>query len=339
MEERGRSGFLQDFFGCSFHVLVSRILGDVGTTPTQSAEGANGEGFRGLPGAIDGFLLEELWQESEGASCGLERSEFNKTLLDVGTAQNYGLAAGIAASGQQQAAYFRGLKLGDLVLARACAAGNERAWERFVAIYRQPLVRAAIAITGSDTLGRDLADQLYAELFGLTTRDGERRCPLQSYRGRGSLIGWLRTTLAQRHVDHFRRSHREQPLEEYDTAAPAAEPEQPAGELTVLEKAVEGALLGCDAEDRVMLAAYFLDQRTLMQIGQVLHVHEATVSRKLKRVCQELRKQIVKNLQGFGLSRRAADEALGADPRDLDLNLKKLLQYCQSDAFQEKAAP
>jgi len=38
------------------------------------------------------------------------------------------------------------------------------------------------------------------------------------------------------------------------------------------------------------------------------------------------------------MSRRAAEEALGADPRDLDINLKKLLQSSQSDAFQEKAA-
>jgi RNA polymerase sigma-70 factor (ECF subfamily) len=310
----------------------------VGTTPAQSVEGSAGDGVSVPVGAIDQLLLEELWRECEAEGCGLDRSGFDKILLDVGTTQNFGLAEGESAARQQQAAYFRGLKLGDLVLARACAAGNERAWKRFVAVYRQPLVRGAIAITGSDTLGRDLADQLYAELFGMSTRDGERRCPLNSYRGRGSLIGWLRTTLAQRHVDHHRRSHREQALEEFDVPAPVAEPERPSGELTVLEKAVEGALQGCDAEDRLLLAAYYLDERTLLQIAQVLHVHEATVSRKLKRVCQDLRKQTLKYLQGSGLSKRAADEALGADPRDLDLNLKKLLQYSQSDAFQEKAA-
>ena len=310
----------------------------MGTTPAQSVEGSAGDGVSVPVGAIDQLLLEELWRECEAEGCGLDRSGFDKILLDVGTTQNFGLAEGESAARQQQAAYFRGLKLGDLVLARACAAGNERAWKRFVAVYRQPLVRGAIAITGSDTLGRDLADQLYAELFGMSTRDGERRCPLNSYRGRGSLIGWLRTTLAQRHVDHHRRSHREQALEEFDVPAPVAEPERPSGELTVLEKAVEGALQGCDAEDRLLLAAYYLDERTLLQIAQVLHVHEATVSRKLKRVCQDLRKQTLKYLQGSGLSKRAADEALGADPRDLDLNLKKLLQYSQSDAFQEKAA-
>jgi hypothetical protein len=38
------------------------------------------------------------------------------------------------------------------------------------------------------------------------------------------------------------------------------------------------------------------------------------------------------------MSRRAAQEAMGADPRDLEVNLKKLLQNSQSEAFQEQAA-
>lgn len=313
----------------------------VGLTPVQSVEGTAGEGDPVRPGAamnaLDGSLLDELWQESEAESCGLERAEFARILAKVGGAQNFGLGDGAAASRREQAAYFRGLKLSDVVLVRACAAGKERAWERFVAAYREPLTRAAIAITGSETLGCELADQLYAELYGLTTRDGERRCPLESYRGRGSLMGWLRTTLAQRHVDHYRRKRREEPLEELDAPAKEAVVEKTAVELTVLEQAVEGALKGCAAEERLLLAAYYLDGRTLLEIAQVLHVHEATVSRKLKRVCEEIRKQVVKNLQGAGMSRRAADEALGADPRDLDVNLKKLLQHSQTDAFQGKA--
>ena len=80
-----------------------------------------------------------------------------------------------------------------------------------------------------------------------------------------------------------------------------------------------------------------LGGRTLLEIGRVLGVHEATVSRKLRRATDGIRKQVLKNLQGAGLSRRAAEEALGADPRDLDVNLKKLLQHAQADTFQEKA--
>ncbi len=311
----------------------------MGITPSQSVEGTAGHGIPAVAGVLDAALLDDLWHECDAAACGLSLGEFRRILLDVGTATNYGLAPGAIPLPQHQASYFRNLRLADLVLARACASGNERAWERFVALYRQPLVRAAIAITGSETLGRDLADQLYAELYGLTTRDGQRRCPLDSYRGRGSLIGWLRTTIAQRHVDHHRRLHREQPLEETDPPAPNPEPEAVAGGLSALGKAIEDALQTNEPEDRFLLAAYYLDGRTLLQIAQVLHVHEATVSRKLRRLTGSLRKQILSHLQGSGLSRRAAEEALGTDPRDLDLNLRKLLQYSQSDAFQEKAAP
>jgi RNA polymerase sigma-70 factor (ECF subfamily) len=292
-----------------------------------------------MQGAMDCRLLDELWRASAVPSWGLERDEFDRIIADAGIAQNFGLDAGVAATRRQQAEFFRGLRLDDLVLARACAVGNERGWEHFIAQHRQPLIRAAIAITGRETLGRDLADQLYAELYGLNMREGERRCPLLSYRGRGSLMGWLRTTLAQRHVDHHRRSRREQPLEEIDVPAADAPRQTPCAELSQLERAIEHALEERDAEERFLLAAYYLDGQTLLQIARVLAVHEATVSRKLRRATEGTRKQVLRNLRCEGLSRRAAEEALNADPRDLDVKLKKLLQNSQIEAFKEQAAP
>jgi RNA polymerase sigma-70 factor (ECF subfamily) len=316
-----------------------RIFEGVGMAPTESVASAVEAGIKALPESIDRALTQELWRACGAASWGLSAEGFEQILLDAGTTQNFGLAAGVAASGHQQAAFFHGLCLDDLVLARACAGGNERAWEHFVGNYRQPLLRAAIAITASETLGRDLADALYAELYGLTERDGERRCPLNSYRGRGSLMGWLRTTLAQRHVDHYRRTRREEPLDERDIAACDPAPQSPAGELLLLKTALEEAVARQPAEERYLLAAYYLDSQTLKQIAQVLAVHEATVSRKLQRATGAIRKLILKNLERGGLSRRAAQEALGADPRDMAVSLRKLLQYSQTDAFQEQAAP
>jgi RNA polymerase sigma-70 factor (ECF subfamily) len=320
-------------------------LEGVGITPSQSVASTPAGRVFVPPGGIDPVLYEELWGDCGTSAFGLTREEFSVILLRVGAAQHYGMSpdllAGSIPSRQQQATFFHGLKLADLVLAQACVQSNERAWEHFLALYRQPLERAAIAITGSVSLGRDLADQLYGELYGMTTRDHESRCPLESYRGRGSLIGWLRTTLAQRHVDHHRRTHREQPIEEMnELEAPALDSElaKSDSELRLLVKAIAAALAEKQSEERFLLAAYYLDGRTLYQIAQVFHVHEATISRKLRRVVDDLRKQVLKGLQTLGMSRRAAEEALGADPRDLDINLKKLLQTSQSDAFQEKAA-
>ncbi len=278
-----------------------------------------------------------IWRSSAAAEWGLERDEFDRIASE---AARFRISVWKRASQQRAGSKrnsFHGLRLDDLILARACAAGNERAWEHFIAQHRQPLIRAAIAITGSETLGRDLADQLYAELYGLNMREGERRCPLLSYRGRGSLMGWLRTTLAQRHVDHHRRSRRDQPLEEIDPPATDALPQTSGAELSQLERAIEKALLERDAEERFLLAAYYLDEQTLLQIARVLCVHEATVSRKLRRATDGTRKQVLKNLQRGGMSRRAAQEATGADPRDIQVNLKKLLQHSQTEAFKEQA--
>jgi RNA polymerase sigma-70 factor (ECF subfamily) len=309
--------------------------------PSQPVEASATAGISAVPGTI--HMLDELWRESGAASYGLEREQFSVILERVAEAQNFGLAPGAIATRRQQRDYFCGLRLADLVLARACANGHPGAWEHFLATYRQPLTRAAIAISGSETLGRELADQLYAELYGLTARDGVRRSPLDSYRGKGSLMGWLRTTLAQRHVDHHRRTRRELPLDDpadgFEPPAAIPEPETPSADLLLLGRAIEEALRKLAVEERFLLAAYYLDGRTLLEIAPLLRVHEATVSRKLHRVTGELRKQIIKNLQGMGLSKPAAQEALDADPRDMNLNLKKILQISQLNAFQEKAAP
>jgi RNA polymerase sigma-70 factor (ECF subfamily) len=306
--------------------------------------------------AISPSLLEELWRTCEAEASGITRPAFEQIVLGIGIARNFGLETGLAAGAtpHQQAEFFVTLRMADLVLARACAAGSERAWERFIALYREPLLRAGIAITGSESLGRELADGLYAELYGLTEREGERRCPLDSYSGRGSLIGWLRTTLAQRHVDRHRKTHREQPLDETGDCpappAPAASSEDEKA-LPLLAGAVREALATQGPEEKFLLASYYLDGRKLHEIAAVLGVHEATVSRKLKRAAAAVRKGIVRGLERKGMNRREAEELLEADPRDLTastasggdppardyLKLKELLQTSQPRPFQEQA--
>ena len=283
---------------------------------------------------------------SYGGECGaqawgLERNEFDRILLLVAMAQNFGLASGVAAQKEEQATFFRSLKLADLVLAKACASGNERAWEHFMAVYGQPLTRAAIAISGSETVGRDLADAFYAELYGLNTREGERRCPLDSYRGRGYLLGWLRTTLAQRFVDHYRRTYREQAFDDqlHDAPAPDSTPDPEPAMIATLRQAIHATLRDQLAEEQFLLAAYYVDDKTLAEIGQLLHVHEATISRRLKRATDAIREQLLRNLEKSGMSRKASEEALGTDPRDLDLrmDLRKLLQTSQPEPIQDRA--
>jgi RNA polymerase sigma-70 factor (ECF subfamily) len=299
-------------------------------THAQAADALSLE-FAGLPEK----LLEELWSASEAEACGLSLAEFGSVLAGVGTKHNYGMPALTVAESKEREAFFLGLHLGELALAHGCARGKDAAWVRFLRLYRWGLTQAATAIAGSASLGAELADSLYAELYGLRANDGERRSPFASYSGRGSLQGWLRATLAQRFRDHHRRTHRESPLEEMDCAAPVAEAPLDA-ELGALTDAVARTLSELEAADRFLLAAYFLDRQTLKEIALTLQVHEATISRRLKRLAADVRKDLIGNLRRSGMSKRAAEEALGVDVRDLEINLRSLLQSSQIAAFQRQ---
>ena len=298
------------------------------TSPDAQSEAAISD----LPPA----LVHELWLSADAEPLALTREEFTSALAAIGAKYHFGLPDDAQPTPTHQAAFYRALRLPEFALAQACALGREPAWQRFLRQYRAPLTQAAIAITGSATLGHDLADSLYAELFGLTERAGRRNSPLASYSGRGSLLGWLRTTLAQRHIDHHRRTRRETPLDGLDAPAPASMPAPLPAELTRLAHAVSRTLATLSLDDRFLLASYFLDRQTLLQISRLLHIHEATISRKLKRLTAAVRKQLLRNLQSGGLSKRAAEEALGADPRDLEINLRRLLQTSQSPAFSDQ---
>ena len=281
-------------------------------------------------------ILRELWAKAEAERCALSADEFARVLAAVGAKANHGLQSGTSAKVKQKVDFFRSLHLSELALAHACALGREAAWERFLDLYRVPLVQAAVGITASASLGEELADALYAELYGLREREGERRSPLASYSGRGSLLSWLRTTLVQRYRDHYRRTHRETPIDGIDYPAPEMSASSPE-DLTKLTEGIAQIIRALVPEDRFLLAAYFLDRQTLLQIARTLNVHEATISRRIKRLSSELRDRLLEQLCRSGLSKAAAAEALGVDPRDVEINLRALLQNSRANPFSDQS--
>jgi RNA polymerase sigma-70 factor (ECF subfamily) len=292
------------------------------------------------PFALSGVEIDELWRDADGASVGLGKDELATVLLTLGLKFNYGLPPGTEATPPQIAAFWRSLQLSDLALAHACALGRDAAWQQFVSRYRDAMLQAATAITASADRGRELADSLYADLFGLTERGELRRVsPLAYYSGRGSLKGFLRATLAQRNVDHHRRTDRETPITTEELQATPSVAAPTTEMLSRLGHAVGTTLGSLAAEDRFLLSSWFLDRRTLLEISRVLGVHEATVSRRLQRLTTRLHDDLLANLQASGLSRAAAEEALATDPRDLDVNLRLLLQATRRETFPVQESP
>jgi len=206
--------------------------------------------------------------------------------------------------------YLQTLYVEDLVLATACLQGSEAAWEYFVQEYRGYLRAAAGAIMKGSRAGGDaqeLADSLFAELFGLA--DGKRgeRSLFGYFHGRSSLRTWLRAILAQRHVDKIRASKRWETLEDGDGKEPVAlraEPNSHAvadphrGTYTARFSEALNACLGeLEARDRKRLELYYAREITLAEIGREFGEHESSVSRNLERIRRELRAKTENYLQ------------------------------------------
>jgi RNA polymerase sigma-70 factor (ECF subfamily) len=267
-------------------------------------------------------LVALLYERSRAEVFGLPRTDF-AAALEQAVAKYVPDAAP-----QQTAEFLNSLRVEELALARACAAGSEKAWEEFLTRFRERLFDAGRAITKDDATGRELADSLYADLYGTSTRDGVRVSKLASYYGRGSLEGWLRTVLSQEFVNRYRSQKRSVSLEEKEEdgaqfAAPLVE--QQASPDLRLDQATDAALASLSAEDRYILAAYFLDGRTLAEVARTVAVHESTISRKVEKLTTALRKRIVEELTSRGMSRRQAQEALEADVRDLRVDVRARL--------------
>jgi len=215
---------------------------------------------------------------------------------------------------------------GDLRLARACARGDEPAWNEFHARFHDRLHARARALTHDAAQAADLADSLWAELYGLRQRDGARLSKLDSYTGAGSLEGWLCALLARAHVDHWRREHRGVSLDDALETNPAllqkmaSPPNQDVtGSAAVrlsLKRAVEHAMRSASGPQRLLLSLYFLDGLTLAEIAQILHVHESTVCRRLDKVLALTRQRTRRALGA------AAAQALREDPRWLDVDVR-----------------
>jgi RNA polymerase sigma factor (sigma-70 family) len=249
-----------------------------------------------------------------------------------------------AAPGETAEKYFGGLHLEDLALACALRKASEPAWEQFVSEYRPILRAAARAIVGQGGQGgqggeeraRELADSLYAELYGLDRKGGKRKTSLLEYfHGRSKLSTWLRAVLAQRHVDGLRNSRRTQPVDDglrggsgdgssdgrgdrwddraagrrrWDGRANAAmeetDPDR-ARLLPLLAGAVAQALAALPAADRLLLLLYCVQGLRLVQIAGMLGAHEATASRRLQKIRAELRQRVEGILAAGSAARNA----------------------------------
>jgi RNA polymerase sigma-70 factor (ECF subfamily) len=229
----------------------------------------------------------------------------------------------------------------DLCLVLACEAASEAAWSDLVARFNATVRSAARSASGSEDFADDLAQSIWAELHGLRTRDGKPAGKIGYYSGRGSLGGWLRAVVGQLAVDQHRKLSRFVQAEEEDELerlSHDSERHQPLNLLHATEldpesslaagrasRAVEAALAesiqALAAEDRLLVKLYYFDGLKLREAGAVLGVHEATASRRLVRVQQEIRKAVEAALKAKH----------GWSQNEIERSLSEAASYLQSD--------
>ncbi|HEX5069783.1 MAG TPA: sigma-70 family RNA polymerase sigma factor [Vicinamibacterales bacterium] len=273
--------------------------------------------------AIDEALIERLYAAARAERWALPRQVFGAALAASVAHAFEGRPHGAA----DVERYATALHVEDLALACACAAGHEGAWEEFVAVYRPVLHRAAAAIDPTGN-AQDLADSLYADLYGMGDREGSRRSLFRYFHGRSKLGTWLRAVLAQRHIDRVRATRKLDPLPEDPASVPAltvdraAEPERARFE-TAMQAALASAIAGLPSRDRLRLSCYYVQSMTLAAIGRALKEHEATVSRHLTRTRAAIRDAVWTRLRtDHGMDDGAIEEcfrSVSADAGALDV--------------------
>lgn len=212
--------------------------------------------------------------------------------------------------------FVRDLRADDLCLIVACERGDEQAWSDLVSGFDPTVRSAARKISSNAEDAEDLASSIWAELYGLRTDgDGKKKSKLAYYSGRGSLGGWLRAVVAQLAVDQYRKQAKFVQIEEdreFEKLANESansdnglvshsdDPEAEFSKRRTAEDvaaALKESIASLEAEDRLIIKMYYFDDLKLKDIAAAFGYHEATASRKLVRVQNEIRKGVERSLR------------------------------------------
>jgi RNA polymerase sigma-70 factor len=285
-------------------------------------------------------LLERLFLESGGEAWGLTAATF-ESALEASARKHFSNSEPTL---QKLEEYLGALHLHDLALACGCAQGHAAAWEHLVVTYRGYLRAAAGAIqrcSATAAAACDLADSLFADLYGLSGGKRADRSLFRYFHGRSSLKTWLRAILAQRHVDAIRANRRFTELDGDEqglrVATPAATQDPRMESLqdphrsryvTLFARVLETALALLNPRDRDRLRLYYAEERTLAEIGRALGEHESSVSRNLERIRRGLRSTVEQSLrQG-----RFPENGSFVEPAFSDEEISLCFEYASEDA-------
>ena len=220
---------------------------------------------------------------------------------------------GLEATPERTADALARMCLEDLCLAHACDAGSETAWSAFHGAYT-PRLTGLARKQGLD------AERAETEVTGLLADlalpppRAKAATVLGTYRGTGSLFGWLAVILMRR-IARARRRPQPQSLDAGAGVAPdpaLQHAEEPADVLlddelaAALRTALREGWDACTPRERVVLALKHRDGRAHREIAETLGVGVPRVSQLLKESLARLTAAVRRHVpNGLGVRARA----------------------------------
>ncbi len=211
------------------------------------------------------------------------------------------------------------LRLDDLYLSTACAAGDAAAWEECGSCYFK-FIRDFARRFLPDAAARDLADQVIADLWNA----GKMRL----FEGRSSLKTWLGTLVAHSALNRLSGKAPPVSLDVRGTAM-AKDPSvllrpEAAQSAELLSALVKNALRELPAEERLLLQLYYEQGLTLEEMEVAMRVSKATLSRRLQRLRARLKQAVDRAArESYGMAADALRD--GVDLARLELDLEQVL--------------
>ena len=209
-------------------------------------------------------------------------------------------------AGQPPDPDFNHLNGPDLYLAAACVARSRAALVAFEQHYLRHVPNMLAYLKPSSDLVEEVQQQLRCRL--LTAPLGEKP-KLSEYAGRGALLMWLRSAAVRAALNILERAENRNSVEwtqdnegrRFTEAMAGGEGSTDAVQALiknryreVVREAFLAALGGLPREQRNLLRLYYLDGRSMDEIGIIYKAHKATISRRM----EEARSAVLDSLRG-----------------------------------------
>ncbi len=214
------------------------------------------------------------------------------------------------------------LALDDLYLATACAEGDGDAWAECERLHFGFIRRFAHRFL-PDAAARDLADQTIADLW--------QRRKIANFAARSSLRTWIGAVVAHAAINVKKAPHPVIALDpvqlretgqRHDAQSAARDAPEDEDAARLLSDLVSRAVATLPAEEKLLLQLHYEQGLTLEQMEPVLRASKATLSRRLKRTRESLKRELDGLAAGaYGASADSIRNRLSLDRVELDLSL------------------